>query len=303
MLPIGRPCAKSSRPRQTRNFGLALPVRCSQLFVYKPLLPILTSASSSLAPRALWFALTSALLLTGCGSSSPTTAPGLPEAFPNHSVDQIRQQITRGTDTIQSYTAKARINVRTPEQTQTFNAVVHHRRADSLFMRFSLFGVEGGRLLLTRDSVFFYDTRNAVLRVGPVEAVQKLFPAPVSSDRFFDNMLGVLAPAGRSDWSLQSDSTLYYVSDPADRQRYTVDPSHWRVVRYEERSATGTVRQKRLFSDFRRVEDVLLPARLIFQQPSDDLRAVVTYKEMTLNPSDLSFSLEVPQQVPRRAFR
>ncbi|MCS3860442.1 outer membrane lipoprotein-sorting protein [Salinibacter ruber] len=263
----------------------------------------MTSSPVPSASRALLLTLTCALFLIGCGSSSPNTAPRLPDAFPDHSVDQIRTQITRGTDTIQGYTAKARVRVQTPNQTQSFNAVIHHRRADSLFMRLSLFGIEGGRLLLTPDSVFFYDTRNTVLRVGPVEAVQKLFPAPVSSDQFFDNMLGVLAPAARPAWSLQSDSTLYYLSDATDRERYTVDPAHWRVVRYEERSATGTVRQKRLFSQFRRVEDVLLPTRLIFQQPSDDLRAVVNYEEMTLNPSGLSFSLDVPEQVPRRRFQ
>ena len=263
----------------------------------------LTSTSAPFALRACLLALTSALLLAGCGSSSPSTAPSLPDAFPNHSVGQVQQQITGGTDTIRAYTAKARVNVRTPNQTQSFNAVVHHRRADSLFMRLSLFGIEGGRLLLTRDSVFFYDTRNTVLRVGPVKAVQNLFPAPVSSDQFFDNMIGALAPPARPDWSMTADSTLYYLSDTTDRERYTVDPTRWRVVRYEERSDPGTVRQKRLFSDFRRVQDVSLPARILFQQPADGLRAVITYKEMTLNPSGLSFSLDVPAQVPRRPFR
>jgi hypothetical protein len=58
-----------------------------------------------------------------------------------------------------------------------------------------------------------------------------------------------------------------------------------------------------MFSQFRRVEDVMLPARLVFQQPSDGLRAVVNYEEMTLNPSGLSFSLNVPEQVPRRRFQ
>lgn len=257
----------------------------------------------SSARTALGLTLFVVLLLSGCAGSGSTTAPGLPDAFPNHSSDQIRTQIVGASDTVRSYSAKARVNVQTPQQNQSFNAVVRHRRADSLFMRFSLFGIEGGRLLLTQDSVFFYDTRNTVLRVGPVEAVQQLFPAPVSSEQFFDNMMGVIAPAARSNWSIQSDSTLYYLSDPADRQRYTVDPMRWRVVRYEKRSDTGTVLQKRLFSNFRSVDGLVLPGRLMFQHPPDDLRAVVTYKEMDLNPSDLSFRLNVPEQVPRRSFR
>jgi hypothetical protein len=239
-----------------------------------------------------------------CGSSTPTAkTTTLPARFPDHSVDQIYRQIVGPTDTLRSYTAKARVTVQSPDQNRSFNAVVRHRRADSLFMRFSLFGVEGGRLLLTRDSVFFYDTRKAVLRVGPVQAIQEIFPAPVSSDQFFENMLGLVAPDPTTSGSLQADSSLYYVSDSTDRERYTVDPTRWRVVRYEQRSSTGTVVGKRLFSEFRRVEGLVLPGRLIFQQPSADLRAVVRYQEMSLNPSDLSFALDVPSQVPRRPLR
>lgn len=251
----------------------------------------------------LW-TLATALLIASCSGASRTTdAPTMPDRFPNHSPDQIRTQILGASDTIQSYAAKARVAVQSPDEDRSFNAVVRHRRADSLFMRVSLFGVEGGRLLLTRDSVFFYDTRNAVLRVGPVKAVQQLFPAPVSSDDFFQNMLGLLAPPRAKEWSLQADNSLYYVSSSTNRKHYTVDPTRWRVVRYEERSHTGTVVQKRLFSDFRPVDGLLLPAQVIFQQPAADLRARVKYREMTLNPSDPSFSLDVPSQVPRRPFR
>jgi hypothetical protein len=264
----------------------------------------LTSASSPSTPQLLLLAIATVLLLMSCGSSAPTAkTTTLPARFPDHSVDQIYRQIVGPTDTLRSYTAKARVTVQSPDQNRSFNAVVRHRRADSLFMRFSLFGVEGGRLLLTRDSVFFYDARKAVLRVGPVQAIQEIFPAPVSSDQFFENMLGLVAPDPTTSGSLQADSSLYYVSDSTDRERYTVDPTRWRVVRYEQRSSTGTVVGKRLFSEFRRVEGLVLPGRLIFQQPSADLRAVVRYQEMSLNPSDLSFALDVPSQVPRRPLR
>ena len=252
----------------------------------------------------LTLTLGSALFLAGCGGSAPTAGTAkLPDRFPNHSADQIRRQILGATDTLRAYTAKARITVQSPDQTRSFNAVVRHRRADSLLMRFSLFGVEGGRLLLTRDSVFFYNSRKAVLRVGPVQAVQQIFPAPVDSDQFFDAMLGLLAPEPRPSGSVQADSSLYYVSGPADREHYTVDPTHWRVVRYEQRSPSGTVLEKRLFSEFRPVEGLVLPAQLIFQRPTAGLRAVVAYRSMDLNPSDPSFALSVPAEVPRKPFR
>lgn len=265
--------------------------------------PGLPSSTPLRSLRLLALAIGIVWLMFGCSSSRPTaTPPGLPDRFPNHSPEEVRNRIAGRSDTLQAYTANARVTVQTPQQKRSFNAVVRHRRADSLYMSVSLFGIEGGRLLITPDSVFFYDTRKAVLRVGPVEAAQTLFPAPVSSPDFFENMLGLLAPHRQTRWSVTADSTLYYVSGPSDRRRYTVDPTRWRVVRYEERAPDGTIVQKRLFSNFRRVEGVVLPTHLRFQRPSANLRATVQYQSMTLNPPDLSFPFDVPPQVPRRPF-
>lgn len=194
------------------------------------------------------------------------------------------------------------MTVQSPNQNRTFDALVRHRRADSLFMRVSMFGFEGGRLLITPDSVFFFDSRKGVLRVGPAEAVRNIFPAPVSSEDFFQNMLGLIAPASGPNWSLRADSTLYYMQDPADRRRYVIDPGRWRVVRYKQQNGNGVVTEKRYFSNFRTVENVVLPARLVFRRPAGGLRAVVQYRDITLNPPDLTFSLDVPANVPRRPF-
>lgn len=244
------------------------------------------------------------LLVTGCKSTAPTAkSPGLPERFPNHSVDEIQRQILRDTDTLRSFSATARITVRSPEETQSFNAVVRQQRADSLFMRFSLFGIEGGRLLLTPDSVFYYDTRKGVLRVGPVTDLQEIFPGPVSSGRLFENMLGLIAPEPTTSWTVQADSSRYYLTNPIVRERYAVDPRRWRVVRYVKKGFDGTVVQKRLFSRFKTVEGILMPHRVSFRRPPEGLAAVVTYREVNLNPSRLSFTLDVPPQVPRKPFR
>lgn len=243
-------------------------------------------------------------MVTGCGSSAPTArSSGIPARFPNHSVDEIHERIARASDTLRTFSAKARVTVQTPQRNQSFNAVVRQQRADSLLMRFRLFGIEGGRLLLTRDSVFFFDTRKAILQVGSTAAAQRIFPAPVSSDRLFENMLGLLAPDPSAPWTLEADSSLYYLSGPQDRERFTVDPSRWRVVRYVEETTSGDVVQQRLFSDFRRVEGLLVPYRIIFRRPMDDLSAVITYREIDLNPSALSFTLDVPPQVPRKPLR
>jgi hypothetical protein len=244
-----------------------------------------------------------AFVLVGCGSSAETTAPGvMPSAFPTHSADEIREFLRRPSDTLEGFEARARMTVRSPDENQSFNAAIRQRRADSLYMRFSLFGFEGGRMLLTPDSIFFYDSRKNTLRVGPVAEARELFPAPVAED-VFANLLGLIAPEPGTDWSVTADTARYHLSNPQETRHWTIDPRRWRVVRYEETTPDGTVTEVRRFSDFRTVEQVSLPHSVVFQRPDEDLMARIEYDEIELNPSGLSFDLGVPSTVPRKPLR
>jgi hypothetical protein len=211
--------------------------------------------------------------------------------------------ITASGDSLHSYSADARVTVRTPDRNRSFNADMRQQRADSLFMRLSLFGVEGGRLLLTPDSVLFYDTRSRILRTGPLADAQELLPAPVTSGEIFENMLGFLTPAQSQNWSVETDSTQYFLSSANTSTRMVVDPTRWRVIRYARENENGTVVDERLFTDFRRVEGVLIPHRIIFRRPADNLMAMIRYRDMNLNPTGLSFELGVPSSVPRKPLR
>jgi hypothetical protein len=254
--------------------------------------------------RTSWlFAVLSLLGLLGCSGPSATTAPGtMPSDFPNHSPDDIRTLIRQTTDTLRSFAADARVTVRTPQRNRSFNADVRQRRADSLFMRLSLFGMEGGRMLLTPDSAFFYDTRKQTLRAGPLSDARRLLPAPIASNEVFANMLGLIAPEENTTWSVEADSARYHLTDPSGRRHWTVDPTRWRVVRYKEESSDGSVIETRRFSDFRLVNGVVLPHQVVFERPGDDLVARLKYENIRLNPSSLSFELGAPKDLPRRSF-
>lgn len=264
---------------------------------------MVSSPVSDLRPFPLVLVLAVSHALLSCSGPSATTAPGtMPEAFPTHSADQIRTLIRKPTDTLRALQGEARVSVRTPTRDRSFNATIRQRRADSLFMRFSLFGMEGGRMLMTPDSVFFYDSRNRSLRLGPIADAEALMPVPVAAGDVFDNMLGLSAPTDGTSWTVEADSSLYYLSDPSGRRTWTVDPSRWRVVRYQEETADGSVAESRQFSNFRKVNGVVLPHQVVFRRPAEDLMARIDYETIQLNPSNLSFGLGVPANVPRRPF-
>lgn len=240
------------------------------------------------------------VFVVGCTGSGATRSTDAPADFPNHSAGQIHQQIALATDTLSSYTATARLIVDAPQRSGQFSAVVHQRRNDSLYMSLSPgFGVEAARMLVTSDSFFVYDRINRQLSYGSVETAQQHVPLPVSSEEVFDNMLGILAPNPAHAWQVEADEDYYYLTDATGRHHYTVDPSRWRVIRYEERNGEGELVETREFSEFDTVDGLTFPHRLTLRRPLDDASASLYYQDLRLNPDSLSFELDVGNDVRR----
>ena len=239
------------------------------------------------------------LLVVGCSGPSATVAPSLPEAFPNHTPEQIRARIAQPTDSLQRFSAKARVTLRSPQQNGTFNASIKQVRAGSLYMSLSLFGIEGARVLVTSDSAFFYDRRQQRVMEGTVQEAQSMLPVPITSNAAFENLLGLLAPAASRAWSVTADSTLYFVTDPSGQRTFTIDPTRWRVVRYARTNAAGETVEERLFSQHTIIDGVDIPQQVVFRRPKDDVMAVIRYRSFNLSPSDLSFALNASPSARR----
>lgn len=244
--------------------------------------------------------LTSVVGLTGCsGSKTTADAPGLPEAFPNHSAQQIRSLIRAQTDTLAGFRANARMTVRSPRQSGSFNAEIRQARADSLWMRMSRFGFEGARLLITRDSFFVHNRLENQMMVGSVDEAEQFLAAPVTSEDAFVNMLGLISPDPTIDWTVNADSLRYYLRSPSGQQTYAIDPMNWRVTRYARVDGNGDVIEERLFGEFETIDGVVLPTRVVFRNRPEDALVMLAYENLALNPESLSFDFRVPPSVPR----
>ena len=250
------------------------------------------------------------LLSTGC--RGPREATGeLPDTYPHHSVADIYEALTRGTDTLRAFTSKARLSITTPERSGRFSATIRARRGpggDSLYLRLSPgLGIEAARILVTPDSFFVYNAIDNELTYGALADAGPALPAPLRTGRAFENLLGLTAPRPTLDWQVRpstaGEGANRYVltADAGGLQRtLVVDPSRWRPLRYTERDAGGTLLEERSFSEFGRFSGVFIPRQVRLRQPQDDNAASVYYRDLTLNPENLPpFDLDVPSGTKR----
>ena len=256
--------------------------------------------------RVLLLIMVSGAILAACGTSRPAVEEGtMPETFPNHSAASIIEAVHGATDTLQAFEGEVRMDLNSPMRDGRFRATIRQRRADSLWMNVrGPLGIDAARMLITPDSFYVHNRIDNELAVGTVDAAQQMLPVPVSGDALFQNLLGLIVPPSSSsdDWTLRHDNGLYHFDDPTGRYTYSVDPSIWRVVRFVERDADGSLIDERTFTDHTRVDGVLIPNRILLRRPDDGIRAILTYRSLTLTPESLSFLLDVPSDVQRVAL-
>jgi len=181
-----------------------------------------------------------------------------------------------------------------PSRSGSFSAQMLVHRQDSLYMSIRVtFGIEAARTLVTPDSFFVYDRINKQLVFGPISYAQGFLPPPLLFGSFFPNLLGLIGPDPGIDWQVEADSARYYLRDPARLRMYVVDPVLWRVIRYEEKDASGTIIEDRTYTEFETVDGVIIPRRLVFRRPPDNAFASIHYRELEFNPAKPSFHLRV----------
>lgn len=236
------------------------------------------------------------VVFSGCARTAPL-APAdsaLPPEFPEHSVQEIEDLIRRSTDTLESFRARASLTVNSPERSGRYSAEIRERRGDSLYISISPgLGIEAARILVTEDSIFVYDRLQNTVLFGSAEEGSSVLPIPLEGEALFRNVTGQVVPRIDADWTVSSDATRYYLSNPSRTEAYAVDPSLWRVVRYTRQTEDGQLLEERRFEDFVNVDGHHLPRRLVFRQPLDDASVILTYREIEANPSALSFDLRV----------
>lgn len=250
--------------------------------------------------RTFFLAIAGAALLYGCAGPRAPLERSLPASFPGHSLEQIRFQLLAPHDTLRAFRARSSLVIRAPENSGSFSAEMHERRADSLYVSISPgLGIEAARALVTPDSFYFYNRLKNRLVYGPISQAGGLLPEPFTSDDLFANLLGLPVPAAEIDWRIDADEAYYYLHDVRERTLYVVDPALWRVVRYEQRDASGELVERRVFSEFDEFDGVVLPRRLVFERPQDDRLASIYYRSLRLNPTNLHFALDVRDSAER----
>lgn len=241
------------------------------------------------------------VLLAGCLPRGPLVrdAPeGEAAGYPNHSVDQIVGAVRQSVAPVTHLAADGDLSFTSPQESQSATFSLRARLADSVtvVVRGPL-GIEGGRALLTADSVFVINKLSDQFLLGPLSAADAIVPGASIDGRIARAALGLLVPDPDVAWSLTATGGTYQLTgrlaDGAGSRAYTIDPAIWRVVRVIEFDASGRQVGMQSVEAFDTVDGVVLPRQVHLEGSGTTID--LTHRRLVVNPDDLRLRFVRPQ--------
>ncbi|MCH7639955.1 MAG: DUF4292 domain-containing protein [Bacteroidetes bacterium] len=246
------------------------------------------------------------ILLTAAGCSGPLVrnAPDVqaPAGFPGHTAEQIAYQLATQAPAIRAFRSEGRLHIESPTISQGVGISIRASLADSLYAKLrGPLSVEVARTLITADSILAHDKLNHKFYYGPLAVMDRYVPGAGEPGLLAKTLLGMIVPTVTESTTVEADSQYYYLSmmDAAGhlRERWTVDPALWRVVRMEERASDGSILTRRTFSSFDVVDDVVLPRHVELSSPTEGITVSIEHQQLTVNPDPLTFPFSRPRDV------
>ncbi len=236
------------------------------------------------------------LICTGCIHSRPT---------PSRVTSLISYEAESVIDSLwmhklpNSLLAQGQLSMKTPLYSGALIAEISHRSADSLLMIFRIqgFGIEGGRLLVTPDSLFFYDRFSQTLRTA--ESNHPALPSFFSVQNALGKMLGFVRPPRGVNLKIRSSRDGLVLEDSLLHRTYAVDPNYWRVVHMTQHDSLGTLMEALHYDNFFDVNGSYFPRQVIYRNPLENTNAILNYRSLAVNDSIPSMSLDLPIDTER----
>lgn len=236
------------------------------------------------------------LIIAGCASSRPALDRIDPVMV--YEVESVMDSVWAHTLPM-SLQARGDLSMKTPLYSGTLTAEILHRRADSLLMVFRVRGlnIEGGRLLVTQDSLFFYDRFAQTLRIAG--SSHPALPALFSVQNAIEQMLGYVRPIRGTPLQLTSTQDGLVLTDSLMHRTYTVDPEYWRTVQMVQHDTSGVLLEALYFNDFFAVGEKFFPRQIIYRNPAMSTNAILYYRSLSVNEPIAPMSLDLPSDVNR----
>lgn len=194
----------------------------------------------------------------------------------------------------ESFSARLKIRYKTEEKSQSFTANLRMIKDSIIWSNFtSLMGIEVGRALIRKDSIFLLDRMGKVYYERPYDFIENYLPYKLSLKQVQDILLGKLAfeTDENAKSKIRNKRHLLLFQDNDFSVELQIEPLYYRVVDafLEDKSVKRSVQF--VFNDYTKIDTIhFATERNVYFKGEQPLEAEINFSRIKWNePVDFPF--------------
>ncbi len=221
------------------------------------------------------------------------------------SVAEVLTELNKNTVDYTWYSAKGRVGFNADGITQNADIKLRMRRDSAIWIAVSVIGIEGGRALITPDSIKLINRMNSTYLVEPFSYFQKKYNIPLSFQSLQEMLIGNAPDRKDIGWRGDRDSTQYILTKTMDAEQmlYRVNGTTFLLENLEISNLRMQQYMKISNANFETIGTRKLPTVRAIQIKSTDLAQPLLmgmdFSKVELPETAPNMQLEIPLSYTR----
>lgn len=215
----------------------------------------------------------------------------------NANLSLLMDKIDSTQSNYKTLSIKGYVTIQTKEDRQKFSYRIHFSKDSLLWGSVGLIGIEGARILITKDSLKYVNKMERKYIKSNFSPIKSKLGLDLSLSQFQQVLIGNVPNLQTSPQVSENTSLLQlkYTTDLAIINFY-LNRTNFRLNQLTSNIKNPITDASITYSDFKSVDGQLFPYITKFQikTPKENQTIFLEHSEIKINPSNLSFSLTIP---------
>jgi len=199
--------------------------------------------------------------------------------------------------------AKMRVSASLNGKNQSFNTLLRWQKGRQIWMSMSLFGIEGARVLITRDYVQWMDRMNSEYHILPIHKLAQKFSVDLDYTALERLLIGLPALSDSLPVAVKDDGQLIEwsaVNAGGYHTRAVFSKVNNMLIEYIAEDALQKRNLLSRYGDIRKIGDkhFAYDRSMRFVQRTDNIEILSKFSEVSIS-EQLTFPFDIPERYKR----
>lgn len=217
-------------------------------------------------------------------------------------IKKLKEKVNKNSEQIQSLEAYGSISLDSPEFSNSGSIEIRIKRPDTVFIKIEgPFGIDIANALITRTNFIYYNVQDNKVILGKTNEINigAILRIKISFDELINGFAGTFMLEDRPEDDLtasyENDLFLILQKQKSTISKFYIHPDYYFIKKYYISDENNNLLLEVNYSDYKLANNIYFPNEIKIKNPVTKQTVWLSYDEIEINKSNMSFKLKYPK--------